>query len=92
MRISVMTAELVEATRNNLACQIVREGGKPLTMRCSKTDCAIDGVRTATDELRVMRLTASRNLPDAIVGHQRQSAVDIVPVPRRQDRSTNASS
>jgi hypothetical protein len=52
-----MTAELVEATRNNLACQIVREGGKPLTMRCSKTDGDIDGVRTATDELRVMRLT-----------------------------------
>ena len=29
-----------------------------------------------------MRLMASRNLPDAIVGHQRQSAVNIVPVPR----------
>jgi hypothetical protein len=34
--------------------------------------------------LRVIRLTASRNLPDAIVGHQRQRAVDIVPVPRLQ--------
>jgi hypothetical protein len=34
--------------------------------------------------LRVMRLTAARNLPDAIVGHQRQCAVDIVLVPRLQ--------
>jgi hypothetical protein len=31
-----------------------------------------------------MRLRASRYFPDAIVGHQRQRAVDIVPVPRRQ--------
>jgi hypothetical protein len=43
-----MTAALAEATPNNLACQIVREDGKPLTMSCSKTDCAIDGVRTLT--------------------------------------------
>src|SRR5580700_7383867 len=57
LRISAMTAVLAEATPNNLACQIEREDGKPLTMRCSKTDCDIDGVRTATDELRVMRLT-----------------------------------
>jgi hypothetical protein len=42
-----MTAVLAEATPNNLACQIEREDGKPLTMRCSKTDCDIDGVRTA---------------------------------------------
>ncbi len=57
LRISAMTAVLAEATPNNLACQIEREDGKPLTMRCSKTDCDIDGVRTATAELRVMRLT-----------------------------------
>ena len=31
-----------------------------------------------------MRLSASRNLPDAIVVHQRQRAVDIVSVPRLQ--------
>src|SRR5262245_4923382 len=31
-----------------------------------------------------MRLSASRNLPDAIVGHQHQRAVDIVSVPRLQ--------
>ena len=57
LRISAMTAVLAEATPNNLACRIEREDGKPLTMRCSKTDCDIDGVRTATDELCVMRLT-----------------------------------
>jgi len=57
LRISAMTAVLAEATPNNLACHIEREDGKPLTMRCSKTDCDIDGVRTATAELRVMRLT-----------------------------------
>jgi hypothetical protein len=39
-------------------------------MHCSKTDCAIDGVRTESDELRVMRLTAPWSLPDAIVSHQ----------------------
>src|SRR5262249_21531674 len=31
-----------------------------------------------------MRLSASRSLPDAIVGHQRQRAVDVVSVPRCQ--------
>src|SRR5215831_20943444 len=31
-----------------------------------------------------MRLSASRNFPDAIVGHQRQRAVDVVSVPRCQ--------
>src|ERR1700727_137765 len=31
-----------------------------------------------------MRLTASRNLPDAIIGHQRQCAIDVVEIPRFQ--------
>ena len=31
-----------------------------------------------------MRLSPSRNLSDAIVGHHRQRAIDVVPVPRLQ--------
>ena len=31
-----------------------------------------------------MRLTAPRHLPDAIICHQRQCAVDVVRIPRGQ--------
>jgi hypothetical protein len=48
------TAALMEGMRDHLGRQIAREGGKPLTDALIETDRAIDGVRTAVDELRVM--------------------------------------
>lgn len=47
-------AELMEGKREHLGLQIAREGGKPLTDALIETDRAIDGVRIAIDELRVM--------------------------------------
>src|SRR5208282_2589968 len=53
-------AGLMEGKREHLARQIAREGGKPLTDALIETDRAIDGVRDAADELRVM---AGREIP-----------------------------
>jgi len=47
-------AGLMEGKREHLGRQIAREGGKPLTDALIETDRAIDGVRNAADELRVM--------------------------------------
>jgi acyl-CoA reductase-like NAD-dependent aldehyde dehydrogenase len=47
-------AGLMEARREHFGRQIAREGGKPLTDALIETDRAIDGVRNAVDELRVM--------------------------------------
>jgi acyl-CoA reductase-like NAD-dependent aldehyde dehydrogenase len=47
-------AGLMEGRREHFGCQIAREGGKPLTDALIETDRAIDGVRNAADELRVM--------------------------------------
>jgi hypothetical protein len=47
-------AGLMEDKREHLGLQIAREGGKPLTDALIETDRAIDGVRNAVDELRVM--------------------------------------
>ena len=47
-------AGLMEGKREHLGLQIAREGGKPLTDALIETDRAIDGVRNAVDELRVM--------------------------------------
>jgi len=44
----------MEVKREHLGRQIAREGGKPLTDALIETDRAIDGVRNAVDELRVM--------------------------------------
>ncbi len=53
-------AGLMQGKREHLARQIAREGGKPLTDALIETDRAIDGVRNAADELRVM---AGREIP-----------------------------
>jgi acyl-CoA reductase-like NAD-dependent aldehyde dehydrogenase len=53
-------ATLMEGKREHLGRQIAREGGKPLTDALVETDRAIDGVRDAADELRVM---AGREIP-----------------------------
>jgi acyl-CoA reductase-like NAD-dependent aldehyde dehydrogenase len=53
-------AELMEARRDHLGRQIALEGGKPLTDALIETDRAIDGVRNAADELRVV---AGREIP-----------------------------
>jgi acyl-CoA reductase-like NAD-dependent aldehyde dehydrogenase len=53
-------ALLMEGKREHLGRQIAREGGKPLTDALIETDRAIDGVRDAADELRVM---AGREIP-----------------------------
>jgi len=45
---------LMQAKRDHLALQIAREGGKPLADARVETDRAIDGVRNAAEELRVM--------------------------------------
>jgi len=45
---------LMQAKRDHLALQIAREGGKPLADARIETDRAIDGVRNAAEELRVM--------------------------------------
>jgi acyl-CoA reductase-like NAD-dependent aldehyde dehydrogenase len=45
---------LMEGKREHPGLQIAREGGKPLTDALIETDRAIDGVRNAVDELRVM--------------------------------------
>jgi acyl-CoA reductase-like NAD-dependent aldehyde dehydrogenase len=47
-------AGLMEGRHAHLGRQIAREGGKPLTDALVETDRAIDGVRNAADELRVM--------------------------------------
>jgi acyl-CoA reductase-like NAD-dependent aldehyde dehydrogenase len=47
-------AELMEGKREHLGRQIAREGGKPLTDALIEADRAIDGVRCAADEPRVM--------------------------------------
>jgi acyl-CoA reductase-like NAD-dependent aldehyde dehydrogenase len=47
-------AGLMEARLDHLALQIAREGGKPLTDARVEAVRAIDGVRNAADELRVM--------------------------------------
>jgi len=61
-RIAVLRrlAELMAGKREHLGRQIAREGGKPLTDALIETDRAIDGVRNAADELRVM---AGREIP-----------------------------
>jgi acyl-CoA reductase-like NAD-dependent aldehyde dehydrogenase len=48
------TAALMEGKREHLGHQIAREGGKPLADALIETDRAIDGVRNAAEELRVM--------------------------------------
>ena len=48
------TAALMEGMRDHLGRQIAREGGKPLTDALIETDRAIDGVRNAAEEPRVM--------------------------------------
>jgi acyl-CoA reductase-like NAD-dependent aldehyde dehydrogenase len=53
-------AVLMEGKREHLGRQIAREGGKPLSDALVETDRAIDGVRNAADELRVM---AGREIP-----------------------------
>ena len=53
-------AGLMEARLDHLALQIAREGGKPLTDARVEAVRAIDGVRNAADELRVM---AGREIP-----------------------------
>jgi acyl-CoA reductase-like NAD-dependent aldehyde dehydrogenase len=53
-------AGLMEGKREHFGRQIAREGGKPLTDALIETDRAIDGVRNAADELRVM---AGREIP-----------------------------
>jgi acyl-CoA reductase-like NAD-dependent aldehyde dehydrogenase len=53
-------AGLMEGKREHLGRQIPREGGKPLTDAFIEVDRAIDGVRNAVDELRVM---AGREIP-----------------------------
>jgi acyl-CoA reductase-like NAD-dependent aldehyde dehydrogenase len=47
-------AGLMEDMREHFGRQIAREGGKPLTDALIETDRAVDGVRNAADELRVM--------------------------------------
>ncbi len=47
-------AILMESKREHLGRQIAREGGKPVSDALVETDRAIDGVRNAADELRVM--------------------------------------
>lgn len=61
-RIEILTklAGLMEGRREHLARQIAREGGKPLTDALIETDRAIDSVRVAAGELRVM---AGREVP-----------------------------
>lgn len=61
-RIEILTklAGLMESRREHLARQIAREGGKPLTDALIETDRAIDSVRVAAGELRVM---AGREVP-----------------------------
>ncbi len=46
--------DLMQAKRDHLAVQIAREGGKPLADARVETDRAIDGLRNAAEELRVM--------------------------------------
>ena len=53
-------AVLMEGKREHLGRQIAREGGKPLSDALVETDRAIDSVRYAADELRVM---AGREIP-----------------------------
>jgi acyl-CoA reductase-like NAD-dependent aldehyde dehydrogenase len=60
MEILSRLAGLMEGKREHLGLQIAREGGKPLTDALIETDRAIDGVRDAVDELRVM---GGRELP-----------------------------
>lgn len=61
-RIAVLRrlAALMEGSRDRLAMQIAREGGKPLPDAIVETDRAIDGVRNAADELRNF---AGREIP-----------------------------
>ena len=51
---------LMEARREHFGRQIALEGGKPLTDGLIETDRAIDGVRNAAEQLRVM---AGREVP-----------------------------
>ena len=60
MEILRKLAALMEGKREHLGRQIAREGGKPLTDALIEVDRAIDGVRYAADELRVM---AGREIP-----------------------------
>jgi pimeloyl-ACP methyl ester carboxylesterase len=53
-------AVLMESKRQHLGRQIAREGGKPLSDALVETGRAIDGVRDAAEELRVM---AGREIP-----------------------------
>jgi acyl-CoA reductase-like NAD-dependent aldehyde dehydrogenase len=53
-------AGLMEGRREHLGRQIALEGGKPLTDALIEVERAIDGVRSAADELRVM---AGREIP-----------------------------
>jgi acyl-CoA reductase-like NAD-dependent aldehyde dehydrogenase len=60
MEILRTLAGLMEGRREHLGRQIAREGGKPLTDALIEADRAIDSVRSAADELRVM---AGREIP-----------------------------
>jgi acyl-CoA reductase-like NAD-dependent aldehyde dehydrogenase len=62
-------AALVEAQREKFGLLIAREGGKPLTDALIEVDRAVDGVRTATETLR---LSAGREIPMGIT----RSSVD----------------
>ncbi len=53
-------AALMEGRRDQLAMQIAREGGKPLSDAIVETNRAIDGVNNAADELRNF---AGREIP-----------------------------
>ena len=66
---------LAERIPNGLVIDV---GERLKRLHDRRADGSLPGVEGA------MRLSASRNLPDAIVGHQRQRAVDIVSVPRLQ--------
>src|SRR3984893_13774324 len=66
---------LAERIPNGLVIDV---GERLKRLHDRRADGRLPGVEGA------MRLSASRNLPDAIVGHQRQRAVDIVSVPRLQ--------
>ena len=66
---------LAERIPNGLVIDV---GERLKRLHDRRADGRLPGVEGA------MRLSASRNLPDAIVGHQRQRAVDIVSVSRLQ--------
>src|ERR1700730_13870958 len=72
---------LAERIPNGLVIDV---GERLKRLHDRRADGRLPGVEGA------MRLSASRNLPDAIVGHQRQRAVDIVSVHHRAPGSREA--